>query len=242
MPLGYGFGRPLLEISSSRSSARARTTTGTGSHGPASSAAVSASTPPGAGTPRAPAGPESTDRRASTDRVGDTDVAGVAGDKRGVPLTENDVVDAVCRHLDEAGWTIEQSLRTTEHGADIVARRSDETVLRVEAKGATSSKTDSARYGRPFSRAQIASHIARAFYTAAATLESGTGSGDVRSAIALPATPQHREFVDRISGALEKLGIGVFWVDAPDRVRLEAAWRLETGHVIARPATGSRRP
>jgi hypothetical protein len=56
-------------------------------------------------------------------------------------LTEDDVVDAVSDYLERAGWTVEQRLRTAERGVDIVACRSDQGVLRVEAKGATSSKS-----------------------------------------------------------------------------------------------------
>lgn len=144
-----------------------------------------------------------------------------------ITLTENDVVDAVCDHLGRSGWAVEQKLRTTERGADIVARGSNQTLLRVEAKGATSSKPETARHGRPFSRAQVASHVARAFFTAAAALENAYASRTVLSAMALPATTQHREYVERISGPLEQLGIGVFWVDRPRHVRLEASWSLQ---------------
>lgn len=139
-------------------------------------------------------------------------------------LTENDVVDAVCAYLDRAGWAVDQRLRTSERGVDIVATRSDGQILCVEAKGATSSKVGTARHGRPFSRAQIASHVARAFYTAAA-VEGSTGDCGL-SALALPATAQHKEFVARVAGAIERLGIGVFWVAAPDSVHYEAGWTL----------------
>ena len=142
-------------------------------------------------------------------------------------LTEDDVVDAVGGYLEHAGWAVEQALRTTEQGTDIVARRADQIVLRVEAKGATSSKSGSARHGRPFSRTQIRSHVGRAFYTAAAALEQGDVAGTVLSAVALPETHHHRHLIERISGALEQLGIGVFWVSAPDRVRLTSPWGLD---------------
>lgn len=143
-----------------------------------------------------------------------------------VTLTENHVVDAVCDYLDRAGWIVEIRRSTTERGADIVARGSEQTLLLVEAKGATSSKPGTARHGRPFSRAQIASHVARAFYTAAASLDKTDVAGRVVAAMALPETKQHRESVEKISPALEQLGIGVFWVTARDRVRLDAPWRL----------------
>lgn len=36
-------------------------------------------------------------------------------------LDENDVVAAVCLHLEQENYTIIQRLRTTEHGTDIIA-------------------------------------------------------------------------------------------------------------------------
>jgi hypothetical protein len=47
-------------------------------------------------------------------------------------------------------------------------------------------------------------------------------AGTVVAAIAVPDTPANRQFVDRISRPLEQLGIGAFWVDAPNHVRLTA--------------------
>ena len=145
---------------------------------------------------------------------------------RTAPLTEDEVVDAVCAYLERADWVVEQGLRTTERGTDIVARRPDRTVLRVEAKGATSSKAGTARHGRSFSRGQVASHVARAFYTAAAALDRRDSADRALSAVAFPETPHHRHFVNHVRGALDQLGIAVFWVDTPDRVRLEAPWGL----------------
>ena len=74
-------------------------------------------------------------------------------ESRVTELTENDVVDAVCSELRARGWTIESRASTTERGVDVVARGPKRAVLRVEAKGATSSKASTARHGHPFSSA-----------------------------------------------------------------------------------------
>ena len=137
-------------------------------------------------------------------------------------LTENDVVAAVCDALQKEGWRVDQRLETTERGVDVIAR-SGSVLLCVEAKGGTSSKTGTARHGQPFSRAQVASHVARAFYTAAAALAEAES---IRSALALPETPDHHAFVERIREPLDRLGIGVFWVRSPRDVRLVAPWQL----------------
>ena len=142
-------------------------------------------------------------------------------------LTENDIVEAVCRYLCESGWVIERRADTTVRGVDIVARGPDESLLRVEAKGATSASPKSARYGQPFELRQIKTHVARAFFTAAASPRSrDVSSRGERSAIALPATEHHRVVLDSIKDALDQLGTGVFWVHAPDLVRLDAPWSL----------------
>jgi hypothetical protein len=139
-------------------------------------------------------------------------------------LTEDDVVDAVSDYLERAEWTVEQRLRTADRGVDIVACRSDHGVLWVEAKGATSSKAGTMRHGQPFRRAQINTHVARAFYTAAAQLESPGFQKTDLSAMAFPTTPDHRWFIDRIRGPISRLGIGILCVDAPGHVRVEATW------------------
>lgn len=140
-------------------------------------------------------------------------------------LSENDVVEAVAAYSRTRGWAIEVQATTVDRGFDLVARGPDRTVLRVEAKGATSSKPTSARHGRPFSAAQIHSHVARAFYTAAASRAVSGSPERILSALALPTTAKHEHEVRRIQAALHDLGIGVFWVCAGG-VRLEAPWDL----------------
>ena len=71
---------------------------------------------------------------------------------------------------------------------------------------------------------QVKTHVARAFFTAAAA--RGSGSERDFSAIALPATRDHCLLVERIRVALDDLGIGVIWVEATGIVRLDAPWSL----------------
>lgn len=120
-------------------------------------------------------------------------------------LTEDQVVDAVCNYLNSQAWEIKSCSHTTEHGIDIVARRGTEALL-VEAKGETSNKANSKRYGKPFNRAQCRDHVANALYVAAAMIGKG------QTAIALPDTPLHRHFIDKVGKAIAELGIWVFWV------------------------------
>lgn len=68
-------------------------------------------------------------------------------------LTENDVIDAVCAELFRHGWMIKTTAITRQRGDDIVAEK-DGTTLIVEVKGATSSKSGSARHGVEFNGAR----------------------------------------------------------------------------------------
>jgi Holliday junction resolvase-like predicted endonuclease len=56
--------------------------------------------------------------------------------RRGAAMTsEDEVVAAVCRHLERGGYEILQRCRTSERGIDIVARSPAGDVVHVEAKG-----------------------------------------------------------------------------------------------------------
>jgi hypothetical protein len=94
-----------------------------------------------------------------------------------------------------------------------MATRGNQTLL-VEAKGETSSKAASARYGKPFSPKQVQSHVAKALYWAAARI----GEEGRSVAIALPNTGEHITAIWPIEHTLSNLGVGIFWVSADGTV------------------------
>jgi hypothetical protein len=85
-------------------------------------------------------------------------------------------------------------------------------ILFVEAKGETSNGAGSARHGKPFNCSQCRDHISNAFFSAATFVDNG------QPGIALPNTRQHRSFVSKISEAVDRLGIWIFWVAADGTV------------------------
>jgi hypothetical protein len=130
-------------------------------------------------------------------------------------LTENDVIDSVCVHLKAAGYEIIQRSYTDAKGIDVVARHPQAARrLLIEAKGETSSKPRTKRYGKPFDSDQISVHIREAFGTAA-KLKAEAHVGDT-VVIALPETALHRRHINRIKSAIDSLGIVVYFVQ-PDR-------------------------
>jgi hypothetical protein len=112
-------------------------------------------------------------------------------------LFESNVIDATCIKLESFGYTIEQKLTTSQHGDDIIAARSADRPRKVfvEAKGETSSRQKSERYGTPFDSAQVGVHVAEAFYKAALVLSRKMDMDlEIVSAIALPSTKSHRNW------------------------------------------------
>jgi hypothetical protein len=136
-------------------------------------------------------------------------------------LTENDVVAAVCRFLEGKGAQITTRASTLERGPDIVAVIGGREMT-VEAKGGTSSKPGTSRYGKRFSSSQVRVHVARAFFTASAA----AGDGMRLSAMAFPDTSMHRGRVEEIAHVIGKLDLGVFWVSEDGSAELDAAWDL----------------
>lgn len=140
-------------------------------------------------------------------------------------LTENDVVAKVAAFLESNGYRIESQLSTSQQGTDIIAR-STKTGLRIliEAKGATSSKRGTNRFGRPFTRNQSKAHLGVALLTAL-RLRQNLPAGD-RVALAFPETAPNPDLLAEIGSSLHLLELGIFWVGENGSVRMEASWVL----------------
>jgi hypothetical protein len=135
-------------------------------------------------------------------------------------LTENDVITAVCAELSRRGWETLSTATTRQRGDDVVASRAN-IVLRIEAKGATSSKPTTARFGVGFNARQVRTHVAMAVLRAMSVVSGGRS----QAAIALPDDDRHRAEVAGVSRALDALGIGVFFVSNDGSVEVPTAWR-----------------
>lgn len=132
-------------------------------------------------------------------------------------LDENAIVTFVAAWLKGEGFHVKQALTTKQKGIDIVAERGAEIWL-IEAKGATSSRTNSPRYGRSFSSQQAHNRVAKAFYTGA-KLASENNKPGVRVLIAIPDHPKFIKFLMPIRPTFETLNIGLLLVDTAGSVR-----------------------
>lgn len=119
-------------------------------------------------------------------------------------------------YLRSTGWTIEATARATDHGDDLVAGRAGQRII-VEAKGDGSSQAHTARFGRPFTRGQVATHVA------VATLRTlkVCSQGQVLAGMAFPDNPHHRQEIAQAWPALACLGIPIFWVAAEGQVQIQ---------------------
>ncbi|MCY4099974.1 MAG: hypothetical protein OXF46_03545 [Rhodobacteraceae bacterium] len=122
-------------------------------------------------------------------------------------LNENQVIEAVINYLELNGGIIMKCSTTNQQGDDIMAEKGSRK-LSIEAKGATSSKPNTNRYGKRFNPSQQKSHVSRAFFKAASVINSGENE----AGIALPDTPEHKTLIREIETVLKRLNIHTFWV------------------------------
>jgi len=119
-------------------------------------------------------------------------------------------------HLEAEGWTIDSFALSHQHGDDVVASRGGSQLI-IEAKGDGSSKSNTARFGKPFTRNQVKTHVSVAVVRAMRV----TSTGSARAALALPSSAFHRDEIARIAPALMRLDIDVYWVDRDWSVQVQ---------------------
>ncbi len=134
-------------------------------------------------------------------------------------IYEDDVVNAVCSTLQADGWRIVSRAMAHERGDDIVALRAGQRLI-VEAKGEGSSKAGTNRYGQSFNRGQVNTHVGVAVLRALTVASAGTAS----SAMALPDNASHRDIAGAALPALQRAGVGVFWVATDSSVAADLPW------------------
>lgn len=128
------------------------------------------------------------------------------------------MIAAVCAHLIREGYEVTQRLHTTEQGVDIVARHLvSGRILYIEAKGGTSSREGSARYGKGFTSSQVYDRVAKAVYATLCLRATHPNRNIEEVALAFPDTPQFRRRLEPIRDQLGDAGLLVYLV-APDNL------------------------
>jgi hypothetical protein len=134
-------------------------------------------------------------------------------------LDENAVIAAVCDYLSLKNYDVTQRRHTTEQGVDIVAKnRESGSSLYIEAKGGTSSREGSARYGKGFNSTQVYDRVAKAVYATLCLRAEYPDRVNQEVGLAFPDTPQFRKRLEPIRNQLSDAGLVVFLVDVDKRV------------------------
>jgi hypothetical protein len=123
-------------------------------------------------------------------------------------LDQNDVIEAVCGYLESEGFVIGEC--GPGQSPNITATRDGRRIL-VEARGNTSSKPSTSRYGEPFNRGQVSEHVAQNVYRVL-KLIGMVGVTD-RVALAFASDEAHCEAVEAVQKTLQALSISIYWVD-----------------------------
>jgi hypothetical protein len=132
-------------------------------------------------------------------------------------LREMDVINAVCSYLQNLGYVIISKVESVQdHGIVIVAKSPrTKTRISIEAKGQTSSKSETKRYGREFTREQKRDHLGKALLKSCEFIQRNEPV-----AIALPDDAVDQQLIGSITDAMSRLGITVFFVDNQGKVRV----------------------
>ncbi len=126
-------------------------------------------------------------------------------------FNENQIIEHLCEYLTAEGYEIGQKLSTADKGIDVIAIHKDTRIsLLIEAKGGTSSRKGSNRFGRPFTSSQIFDRVSKGLYTAMAT--AGALQENEVSCLALPDDEVFLRYLWPIKDWLRALGIEVFLV------------------------------
>ncbi len=127
-------------------------------------------------------------------------------------MDENEIIDAVCAHLERSGHRITQRLSTTQQGVDVIAvhppsgRR-----LLIEAKGGTSSREGSNRFGKPYTQSQVFDRCGKGVFTAL-KLRAQEASLSTTTVLAAPDSRWFRSYLRDVAPLLRPLGVEVWLV------------------------------
>lgn len=127
-------------------------------------------------------------------------------------LTENEIIRLVILELKSHDFELISKCNTNQTGIDILLKKNNY-ILLIEAKGATSSKKGTPRYGLPFDSGQALTHTSAAIYKAIDLITRHQGNDNYIVGIALPLEKNTVKHVEKVKYVLTKLGIIIFWVN-----------------------------
>jgi hypothetical protein len=129
-------------------------------------------------------------------------------------LTEDETVTILIEFLKQSNWIIDSFCLGQTHGNDIVASKSNTTLI-VEAKGARASDNSPTKRRKHFDSGQIKTHFGKAIVK---VLDQKYLNPKNKFAIAHPDDNDIRRTIGHLTPFLKNLGIKHFWVSADGTV------------------------
>ncbi|SRR6266566_3998994 len=129
-------------------------------------------------------------------------------------MDENAVIDSVCHRLEALGCQVRQRLTTTEHGVDVIAHNvKNGQQYFIEAKGGTSSREGSNRFGKPYTQSQVFDRVAKGVFTCLQLRGQYPNREKVHVILAVPDTKWFRSYITPVLSQLQGAGLEV-WFEA----------------------------
>lgn len=127
-------------------------------------------------------------------------------------MNENHVIAELKQYLQRRDYLLISECSTIMQGIDLVMMKGSQEIW-IEAKGSTSSRETSNRFGKVFNDAQCHDHFSRAFFKACQMRDEAKQSlKDVRIAMAFSHTKYYQKYCNRTNATRKELGIGLFWI------------------------------
>jgi hypothetical protein len=132
-------------------------------------------------------------------------------------IDENKVIEYLCRFLKADGSEIIKRATTTDRGVDIIAHHPQRGKYCIEAKGGTSSRIGSDRYGKEYTKSQVFDRVSKGMYMDLCNYYCAQKEGAC-APLACPDTKWLREYLIAIRPLFSSLHIPVYLVDDAGKV------------------------
>lgn len=131
-------------------------------------------------------------------------------------MDENAVIDSVCARLQALDCEVTQRLRPTQQGIDIIAHnpKSGEQFF-IEAKGGTSSRQSSPRFGQPYTPSVVFNRVAKGVFTCIEHRAKYPEREKVHVILAVPDTEWFRSYLTPVLQNLHDAGVEVWFESHP---------------------------
>lgn len=128
-------------------------------------------------------------------------------------MDENAVVESTCKLLISSGCLIVKRCNTTQRGIDIIARKeSSGEEFFIEAKGGTSSRSGSPRYGKPYTQSQVFDRVAKGVFTCIELRAKHSNRSNQHIILAVPNERWFHYYLKPALPQLEAAGLEIWFI------------------------------